>query len=198
MIFPVQPHNLLMARPGDDARLLNGLIAAVGNHPRRGSSHPAQLLEHPRSRGITADDPACRHPPAEAANVMDHVGSASEANAFGSHAQHRHRSFRRDPLDVAPDEPVQHEIADNQQLLFREFGHDFKKCFHRPSIARTASCRAAQHGVIALLIVFGHLFHRKPFPHARGALLSKGGAQPFIFQEFCQRCGERTRVGRRN
>src|SRR5262249_60495327 len=52
--------------------------------------------------------------PAEAVDVVDHVRRAAQSKTLRRHAQHRHRRLRRDALDLAPDEAVEHQIPDHE------------------------------------------------------------------------------------
>jgi hypothetical protein len=55
---------------------------------------------------------------------VDHVGGAAQPAALRGHLHHRHRRFRRDALDRAPDEVVEHEIAGHQDAYAREAADD--------------------------------------------------------------------------
>ena len=110
--FAVHAHDLLLVR--DDA----GLDARV---PRRIFHQPAaadvllgQQGQQLHRRVVLADGPEQFRRGFQRHEVAGHVGRAAGHETFAGEIHHRHRRFRRDARDAAPDELVEHHVADDE------------------------------------------------------------------------------------
>ena len=124
-MFAVCAHNHLMLR--NNSRLDRCRTFVVTNqslvflHAAVLAQRAAQFL----SRGIVANhaDHCC--PRAERGHVRQHIGRAAEPRGFALNVNHRHRRFRRNSGDVAPDKLVEHHIAYDYDVTRARARQDF-------------------------------------------------------------------------
>jgi hypothetical protein len=87
----------------------------------------AQVGEHlPNAAtvGIRADHAGQRHAPTERAQHRRHATRSAEPFLALLRAQQDDRRFLADAFGVAPDVPIQHEIADNQYARLAKVLHE--------------------------------------------------------------------------
>ena len=72
-------------------------------------------LSPPRRRRRRADHH--RTLPPERGDVVRDVGGAAEAVVFVIELHHRHRRFRRNAIDPADHEMIEHQVADDQHRV---------------------------------------------------------------------------------
>ena len=109
----VDPRHLLVARR-HHAQLPRRAARRVADDARRADRAPGEILEQPRAVGVAADDADRLDAAAERDDVVGDVGGAAEPLRLVVEADDRHRRFRRDPLDPADDELIEHQVADDQ------------------------------------------------------------------------------------
>ena len=66
---------------------------------------------------VRADHPDDRDVVDEFAQIPRDIGRAAGIKALAGHFDHRHGRLRRNPADFAPDELVQHQIADDEDAF---------------------------------------------------------------------------------
>ena len=119
----IEPHHLLLL--GDDASLADrGDIA-----PRQGDTgsvgaETPELLPEPGARRVAADHTADRGTAAERGDVAHHVPRAAGTHVLVGHVHHRDGRFRRDAIDPAPDELIEHEVAHDQHADTAQPAHE--------------------------------------------------------------------------
>ena len=120
----VHAHHLLVA--GDDAGFHSGGDRRILLRPRAVSMprFPQQVtaaVGHAESAPASPITAVCC---GEFADVARHVGRAAGIIRFARDVHHRHRRFGRNARDLPPDELIQHEVADHQDALAGEAGHE--------------------------------------------------------------------------
>ena len=80
---------------------------------------PVRARNRPR-RVVVADEADERHAAAERRDVVRDVGRAAEPVFVAREADDRHRRFRRDAIDVADQEVIEHHVADDDDATAGE------------------------------------------------------------------------------
>ena len=138
----IHPHHLLM--PRDHARLQNGVVARTAQHAGGIDSRLRQQAGEPAAAGIVAGDAEQRGLRAQAAQIARDIRRAARVEGLAGHVDDRHGRFRRDPRHAAPDEFVQHEVADDQHTQPCESRDPGCFSWHRaPSHGRAPRSRPA-------------------------------------------------------
>ena len=76
----------------------------------------AQLGAHALARAVCADDADDRGAHAERAQVGEHVGRAAEVDSLAAYVHDGDGRLGRDARDVAPDELVEHHVAEDDHV----------------------------------------------------------------------------------
>src|SRR5438128_5982281 len=84
---------------------------------------------------------------------MRDVGRAAESRIFGLEVHDRHRRLGRNPRDMANDESVDHDVADDQHAASAEPGHEIAGAprvqrRQRHACASASVGRAAANGTV--------------------------------------------------
>jgi len=109
----IEPHDLLVMR--DDARLLRRRPRARDDDSGRVRAARAQRRDEPVAGGIPPDDAAHCGAAAERRDVAHHVPRAARPRVLIGDLDDGHRRFRRDAPHGAPDELVEHQVADDER-----------------------------------------------------------------------------------
>ena len=109
----IEPHHLLMMR--DDARLLGRRPRARDDDSGRVRAARAQRRNEPVAGGIPPDDAAHRRAAAERRDVTHYVARAARPGVLVGHLDDGHRRLGRDAPHGAPDELVEHQVADDER-----------------------------------------------------------------------------------
>ena len=109
----IEPHHLLMMR--DDARLLGRRPRARDDDSGRVRAARAQRRNEPVAGGIPPDDAAHRRAAAERRDVTHYVARAARPRVLVGHLDDGHRRLGRDAPHGAPDELVEHQVADDER-----------------------------------------------------------------------------------
>src|SRR6266480_184741 len=115
--FAVDPYYLLM--PGDDSRLNNGREFFIFDRIRDVDLALGQQLAQLLAAPVLSDQTDHRNAIEKFAKIAGDIGGAAGKETFACHLDYRHWRFRRNPADFAPDEFVQHQVADNEDALAR-------------------------------------------------------------------------------
>ena len=108
----IETDHLLVVR--DDARLLRRRAHPRHDDTPRVGPPRAQRRDEAVARRVTADDAAHRCPPSEGRDVAHHVAGAARSQVLVRHLDHWHRRLGRDAAHGAPDELVEHQVADDE------------------------------------------------------------------------------------
>ena len=73
---------------------------------------------------VDADHADERHAGAERREIVRDVRRAAEPDVFVLEPHHGHRRFRRDPRHLADDEPIEHDVADDEDAESRQPRHE--------------------------------------------------------------------------
>ena len=120
--FAVNADHLLLV--GHDARLDAGGAGAALSNPRQPMCVFAQQALELAGGQVAAHgaEQFRRHP--QGGQVARHVGRAAGHEALVLEIQHRHGRFRRNARHAAPDEMVEHGVADHQDAGLVRAGQD--------------------------------------------------------------------------
>ena len=121
--FPVDPDDLLL--PGDDARFDDGLEPGVLDCDGGVDLFAGQQFAQMFALGVLAEEADDRDALDEFPEIAGDVGGPARIGGFAGDFDHRDRGFRRDAAYLAPNELVEHEIADNEETLA---GRPFEDC----------------------------------------------------------------------
>ena len=80
----------------------------------------AQEREQAPARFVVADHAGDARGRAEAGEIARHVGRAAGIGRAPLHVDHRHGRLGRDARDLAPEEFVQHQVADDEDAAPRK------------------------------------------------------------------------------
>ena len=109
--FEVDTNDLLFV--GDDSGFDAGGSAGMGEDAGATNLLLAQQLFEQSGAVILADGPEQFCLDAEGGKIASDVSGATGHEAFSLEFDDRHRCFGRDARDAAPDELVQHHVAEN-------------------------------------------------------------------------------------
>ena len=98
-----------------------------------------------RGRLVVADHAEELDAAAERGDVVRDVGGAAEAVLLLLEADHRDRRFRRDAIDAADDEVIEHHVADHQDRAPGRRGDERRRV--QPAWRTLAAGAAAQLGI---------------------------------------------------
>jgi len=110
--LPVVSDHLLPV--GDDPRLDRRGPLAFLDEPARVDVHLLQPRLQPVPHPVGADDPRNGDVASHGVDVAHHVAGAAHHEVFLRHLDDGDRRLGRDPGDLAPDEMIHHEIADDE------------------------------------------------------------------------------------
>src|SRR5512136_2531173 len=78
-------------------------------------------------------------------DVIHHISSASKNKIFPFEQNYRDRSFWRNSRNLSPDEPIHHDVPDNQDLDVRKSVHYFLKRGLPPHLVQLPSPLSFSH-----------------------------------------------------
>src|SRR6476659_8198909 len=106
----------MIIRNGGESALFDGLKTGMVLNLRGRGAYFLQRVDNTFTGIVFAYDSTRRHPPPQSADVMNYIRSAAETEILRHDEEHRHRRFRRQTLDFAPDKSIEHKIADHKQM----------------------------------------------------------------------------------
>ena len=108
----VHADHLLVAR--DDARFPNSFERRVALHAGGIDAGFRQQPEQELAGGVFSGEPHDRDMRGEFLQITRHIGGAAGVIRFARYVDDGNRRFRRNARHIAPDEFIQHEVADHQ------------------------------------------------------------------------------------
>ena len=123
LAFPVDAHHLLIAC--DDSGFHGGEIGVVPLHRGRIDPRGPQQAEQALPLRVGPHDSHHRGARGKFPHVTGYVCGAAWVIRFPGYVHHGDRRLRRDARNLAPDEFIEHEIADHENSLGGETGDPF-------------------------------------------------------------------------
>src|SRR5579885_1732308 len=148
--FPIEADHLLVA--GDDAGLLRGLAPRDHDHPVGARTARPKRGHEPPPRGVVADNAADRHPSPEGSDVARNVARAARPRVVRHDADDRHGRLGRDALDLAPEELVEHQIADDKNAHAGEAPHEPPQGLASDPLHRALSSQASVPSALCVTV----------------------------------------------
>ena len=116
VVLVVHARDLLIAL-GDDADLLDRRPIAIDHQAFDADAGCGELIGQPVGGHVPSHHADERHPGAKGGEIVGDIGGAAETHELRLKMHDRHRRFRRDARHVADDEAVEHDVADDQDVV---------------------------------------------------------------------------------
>ena len=141
-----------LARDGANAGLVRGRPQRRGADAGGANLAVGQQAQEVPARFIVAHGSGQTGHGAKAGDIPRHIGSATRVGGAALNIDHRDRSLRRDAGYFAPQEFVEHDIADDEDFAAREGAEDFLKArrgeMHGSVNIFSARCQSGSEGYI--------------------------------------------------
>ena len=112
VVLVIESDHLLVM--GDNAGLGSRERYTARDYPSDAGATRSDLLQQAPAGLILPDDPTGDHAPAQSADVCHHNPGAARVQALAGDLHHRDRRLWGDPLHLAPDVAVEHQVSNHQ------------------------------------------------------------------------------------